>query len=103
MNSMKLTVASLIALKSQKTTMDIVISAAVLLLITVSALGSFCLLRKKHGQLKEINFMSKIGTLYQDKNVHRSKHKAHHFPLAFYFRRVGFASATVFMYRWPQM
>ena len=97
LNAMKLLVISLIALKAHNNTTDLVISSAILLVIAVSALGFFFLLRQNHDLLKERKMVDMIGSLYQDKNVFRSRHMVHFFPLAFFVRRIIFASVTVFL------
>ena len=103
LNSLKLTVASFVALKAWNTATDIAISIGLIAIIAIAALTFFCLLKTNHENLKDSELVGKIGTLYQNNNVHFSTHKTHYFPLSFFVRRFAFASVTVYMLEKPQM
>ena len=103
LNSLKLTVASFVALKAWNTATDIAISIGLIAIIAIAALTFFCLLKTNHENLKDSELVGKIGTLYQNNNVHFSTHKTHYFPLSFFVRRFAFASVTVYMLEKPQI
>ena len=103
LSTLKLSVASMIALKAFDSNKDIAISAGILVLICTLGLIFFALLKVNHSILSEPAIVTKMGSLYTGRNVASKRHKAHYFNLYFFLRRLIFATATVILFDYPQM
>ena len=75
-----------------------------LILINVCPLVLSRILYKNNSDLEDKETESKIGTLYEGKNVEaKRKHRAWVFPLVFFGRRLVFILGTVALFDYPSI
>ena len=58
---------------------------------------------KYHNRLEEDDIKAKYGSMYRGKNVEDIDHKAYLYPMLFFWRRLVFAFATVYLFSYPLM
>ena len=101
-NLLKLTLASLLALKAEdKTSEDIATSVAVLSIIGLAPITFVYVLKRDHHKLKDTSVEKMIGTLYEGKYVKGKNHATHQFIVMFFVRRIIFACFTVYLHDSP--
>ena len=103
LNALKLNFVSLVVFKSTKerTLKEISVSVVTFAVVNISPIIFLYVLRKNRDHLNEEDKVKSFGSLYLGKNIQRPTHKVHRYPLAFFWRRIAFISATVFLLDYP--
>ena len=102
---MKLSMSGLVALKAMKNKVDqgIILPTFLLFLVVVMPLIFFRAVHKHRGRLLDPKVKGSFGSVYRGKNVEDLDHKAYLYPMLFFWRRVLFATATVYFFAYPLM
>lgn len=105
LNAMKLSMSGLVAIKAMKNNVDqgIVLPSLLLFLVAVMPLIFFRAVHKNRGNLEDPKVKGSFGSVYRGKNVKDLNHKAYLYPMLLFWRRILFATATVYFFAYPLM
>ena len=106
LNALKLNLSAMLTIKSFSSTSTTSKIVSIVTLVTINTIPVIFsrFVYKNRQTLQEENTSKKYGTIYAGKNVDADKdHKVWLYPLFFFFRRLIFIIATVFLIKYPSI
>jgi len=103
LNSLKLAVSALVAIKAGAPDASTAVPVTTLTIVNLTPLLFLWVGYLNRDNLDREEIRSRMGSIYTGKNVQDKEHRAYLYPLAFFWRRILFAVATVYLLEHPAL
>lgn len=105
LNALKLSFTGILAIKAAYSSPDdrMILPLCILAVVNFSPLVFLIVLYLMREKLMHADSKTRFGSMFTGKNVKDKNHKAHLYPMLFFWRRTLFAVATVLLFDYPIM